>query len=816
MDAEKNDTGAEADAVAQDWGKLDKTTGVKGEELRMAELMHDATLAQIDPAKPKEDRDSAIRYAGLKAKWDKLHPESKALYIKSRDMYAEHFDKVKQAIAERIERSDMGAGQKKKLMARMDDDFFSKTKGVYFPLARFGKYVIVVKDSNGEVVSVNRAETVNEADTTRRELLKAFDKSMGYQVGKVLKDKEYNAGRDAAGKGFMADLFEVLDKTNASDTLKDSVSQLYLASLPDLSWAKHGIHRKGTPGFSQDARRAFAQNMFHGARHLAKLRYADKLQTELTGMQENIDAYRDVEEYDSIKAQQVVDEMVKRHENLMNPKSNSVSTALTSAGFVFFLGVSPAAAMVNLSQTALVAYPIMGAKWGFDKAAAALLTASKEAIKGKNDISKMLSGDELAAYEQAVKDGTIDVTMAHDLAGISQGEDEKVAWAMRPVMRWASFLFHHAERFNRQTTFVASFRLAKAVGRDNAEAFRDAKQATYDGHFDYSAANRPRIMQGNVAKVILLFKQYSQSMVYLLGRQLALSLQKLPSDERTQARRALSGILALHAAAAGSMGLPMVGTLLAAASFIGGDDDEPWDAEVALQNLLAETFGQKAAEVMAHGLSRLTPWDISGRVGLDKLILPDIQEGLEGAPLANEIASAMLGPVWGMAEGAIKGFGKIAEGDYARGLEDMLPVAMRNPLKAIRYASEGSVDSTGIVIKDEVSTFGVLGQASGFSPSEVRAATETRQAIYSYDRARMDRRRTLMAQFAEARMAGDEEGVADVREAIDRYNQKNPERRITGVGLMQSVKARQRRIAQAKEGVYLPKNRGDALEAINF
>ena len=58
---------------------------------------------------------------------------------------------------------------------------------------------------------------------------------------------------------------------------------------------------------------------------------------------------------------------------------NALSTALTSFGFVFHLGLSPASAMVNLSQTALVAYPIMGAKWGFGKASAALLKASAEA-----------------------------------------------------------------------------------------------------------------------------------------------------------------------------------------------------------------------------------------------------------------------------------------------------------------------------------------------------------------------------------------------------------------------------------------------------
>ena len=43
---------------------------------------------------------------------------------------------------------------------------------------------------------------------------------------------------------------------------------------------------------------------------------------------------------------------------------------------MYYLGLSPAAAMVNLSQTALIAYPLMGAKWGFDKAGKALLDAS--------------------------------------------------------------------------------------------------------------------------------------------------------------------------------------------------------------------------------------------------------------------------------------------------------------------------------------------------------------------------------------------------------------------------------------------------------
>jgi hypothetical protein len=78
-------------------------------------------------------------------------------------------------------------------------------------------------------------------------------------------------------------------------------------------------------------------------------------------------------------------------------------------------------------------------------------------------------------------------------------------------MCWASFLFHHAEKFNRQVTFVAAYRLARETGAGHQQAYADAVRVTYDGHFDYSSGNRLRIMQGNVARVVLLFKQYART-----------------------------------------------------------------------------------------------------------------------------------------------------------------------------------------------------------------------------------------------------------------------------------------------------------------
>lgn len=813
MEADKNEGGAEADKLVTRWAKLD-------DEAKLADLMHDATLAQIDPDQSFVDGDDKGKFLMLERKFTLLSDEAKTVYRETRDAYKAHHAQVRSAIKERIERSEIKGERKAALLKQMDDEFFAAVKGVYFPLARFGQYVVTVKGPDGKVESVSRAETMAEADALRTNLLSAFPKSQGFTVGRVMLSKEFVASRDAVGRGFMTELYQVLDKQDMDATaraeLEDTLGQLYLSSLPDLSWAKHGIHRKGTPGFSQDARRAYAQNMFHGARYLAKLRYSDLMQDELTAMQKHVDDWREVEDFDQTSAQRVVDEMNKRHESLMNPKSNPLSTALTSLGFVFHLGLSPASAMVNLSQTALVAYPIMGAKWGYGKASAALMKASAEAAKGKNDITGSLNEDERAAYDEAVRAGTIDVTMAHDLAGIAQGEDAGVMWKIRPVMRWASFLFHHAERFNRQVTFVAAYRLAREAGADNKAAFEQATKATYDGHFDYGAANRPRIMQGNVAKVLLLFKQYGQNMVYTLARNAQQSIKGESPEVRAQARKALGGLLATHAAAAGVLGLPMVTTLLAAASMIGGDEDEPWDAKVALQNMLADAFGQKPAEVLAHGLSRLTPWDISGRVGLDRLIFPDVQEGLEGQRLAESAMAAALGPVAGIGINLLRGAQHMGEGRYAMGLEAMLPSALRGPVKALRYAEEGVQDKSGISILDEVSPAAVAGQALGFSPSQARNAQEGKSAVYQQDKALLERRQELLTKAARATMAKDAQARAEAMKEIERFNQKNPTRRITPLNVLQSVRNRNRRIDQAEGGIYLPKNRRDAVEAGRF
>lgn len=586
---------AEADAAAENQAGADA--------VRMLEQ------ARADVKRLEKDEVGAQKalegLALLNRRFAGLPDAAQRVYRKARDDYRAHFGQVRDALAERLAR----AGQDAETVRRLKERFDNELGGVYFPLARFGDYLVVVKDADGNSANVSRAETLSEAEKLR-DALKA-DFGPGFKVSPVMKSRDYIRSRDAVSGGFMRELGEAVGRMDLDPAqrarLNDTLTQLYLNSLPDTSWAKHGIHRKGVPGFSDDARRAYAQNMGSGANYLAKLRYADRMAEQLDVMQDFVDGRKYEEGFDQRQLQRVADEMRKRHEAVMNPNPSKLAQALTGFGFLWMMGMSPASAVVNLSQTAMVAYPVMAAKWGYAGAARELLRASKQIGlrfgEKFNTIEDSLNGDEKAAFRKAADYGVIDLSQAHDLAGA-----------------------------------------------DSDAAFEQAKKATYDGHFDYAAQNRPRFMMGNAAKVVFLFKQYSQNILYALGRNAYLAFK---GDK--QARKTLAGLLVSHAMASGILGLPFVSTLLAVASMLGSDDDDPWDAEAALRNMLADTFGDKAGEVLAKGFSRLTPLDVSGRLGLDQLVFPDIQDGLEGKKWAESLVVGSTGAVVGAGIGAADG-----------------------------------------------------------------------------------------------------------------------------------------------------------------
>ncbi len=684
-------------------------------------------------------------------------------------------------------------------------DKVMKASGVddYFPLQRFGKFFVAAE--KGGTSTFLMFESQNELDRAVKDL-QAKEWAITARGMKM-----EGRAADAPSGTFVADVIDQLRTAHVSDAVQDQVYQLYLQTMPELSMRKHQIHRKSVPGFDPDAVRAFAYNMQHGSHQLARLRYAHKLQgvlTDLKDTQKTIQASPSVDTRKIVAGDALLEELGKRHEWIMNPTDSALTNLISSFGFTYYLGATPAAALVNVTQTALVSYPYLAARHGGVKAMNYLLAASRDAVRTVGNIQRTLTDpDELRAYQALEVAGAIEKTQAHNLAGIAEGGLTGYNPAWSKAMEIIGWGFHKTEVMNREATGMAAYRLARADGKSFDEAVKFARDAIFDTHFDYSNANRARFMQSGTAKVLLMFRQYSLNMTWALGRMVWQATKGQDPQVRQIARRNLTGLLGMSALFSGAMGLPMMGMIMGALNGIQatfGDDDEPWDAETELRAFLTGMLGQGGADLLLHGpADKLTGANISGRVGLDSLWIRDADRELDGRGMFNNLLEQAAGPMGGVLKNVLVGKQQVDEGHIMRGVETMLPKGLKDMIKAGRYATQGVNTLRGDPVVEDLSPWEILLQANGFAPEKVSRQYETTRALKNYEQHILDRRKSLVNAFAMALRNGDASDRASVLSKIGAFNKANPELAITSSGLQQSIKNRARYSARAEAGIIL-------------
>lgn len=866
MQADRNKLQAEADTIAEaarQWASKNKA-----ESRRLFDLMHQATMDGVDPSReyqplqfrmPGEkglqevNRKNVLhaikvkqqqmrersgdsktnimnevkalkamlkaeprrrrQYAPLVEQWSQLSPEARRFYTQFRDAYRARSDAVEEALVQRIEDlkgGDMVGGtalsdsSRRMLVHKVREQFESaRLQGVYFPLQRFGKFFVAAeKDGTNTFLMF---ESQNELDRAVKDL-----QGREWAISARGMKMEGKA-TDAPSGTFVADVIDQLRTAHVSDAVQDQVYQLYLQTMPELSMRKHQIHRKSVPGFDPDAVRAFAYNMQHGSHQLARLRYAHKLQgvlTDLKDAQKKIQASPSVDTRKIVAGDALLEELGKRHEWIMNPTDSALTNLISSFGFTYYLGATPAAALVNVTQTALVSYPYLAARHGGVKAMNYLLAASRDAVRTVGNIQKTLTDpDELRAYQALEVAGAIEKTQAHNLAGIAEGGMTGYNPAWSKAMEIIGWGFHKTEVINREATGMAAYRLARADGKSFDEAVKFARDAIFDTHFDYSNANRARFMQSGTAKVLLMFRQYSLNMTWSLGRMVWQATKGQDPQVSQVARRNLTGLLGMSALFSGAMGLPMMGMIMGALNGIQatfGDDDEPWDAETELRAFLTGMLGQSGADLLLHGpADKLTGANISGRVGLDSLWIRDADRELDGRGMFNNLLEQAAGPMGGVLKNVLVGKQQVDEGHIMRGVETMLPKGLKDMIKAGRYATQGVNTLRGDPVVADLSPWEILLQANGFAPEKVSRQYETTRALKNYEQHILDRRKSLVNAFAMALRNGDASDRASVLSKIGAFNKANPELAITSSGLQQSIKNRARYSARAEAGVIL-------------
>ncbi|HHG3476088.1 TPA: PLxRFG domain-containing protein [Vibrio parahaemolyticus] len=833
-------------------------------------LLHDATLADVDPSKEYVDQTDEkkallktlaklyqeyggsqtkrgseiwqerqalereiknepklrLKHKALREKFLQLSPDAQKVFTDVRDHYISHREEMDKALEERITDLAM-AGNKRAGENTYHRYMMEKSRlGFYVPLARFGNYWIDAVDPSGERV-FQMYETENAMMKDVKKLQAAGykvqdDKNANLEVGQVrfgLKIQE-SRGLNGASASFVSDIIKAISGAQTNDKVKDQLTdeiyQMYLQTMPDRSIRKSFIHRKGVAGYSEDAARVLADQGVRQANQQARL----ETEKRFTDLMEELKIATD--KSNNVSASRLYNEMVKRHEWMMNPQRAQWAQALTGFGFFWQIGISPASAMINLSQNWQIALPYIGSRFGFKETAAEMASLSglfaktfvakksKAGLRGDMDMTNGILGDvlnqeEREALRHAIKIGAIDVTQMADLTGMAEQESSNYTGKWAKAQQLIGAPFHWAEVMNREVCFITAYRMAKKNGLSKQESLDYATKATWDSHFDYSSRNRARFMQGDVAAVALQFKQYSQNMTYYLFSRFFDSIKGETPEVRKEARKQLLGTFAVTFAIGGLNALP-VATIAAIANMayaVAGDDNEPWDAETELKSLLAKTFGEDIAKGLYYGSMP----SVSSRINIDLLRLwVQESDAQDSVGVAENILQQAAGASFGIAVSWARGLDYMTEGQYLRGVEYMTPKWIKDVFRTARYASEGGTvtNRNGEIIIDDVTLFEHAQQALGFTPARLVQQYDTNSALKGYERQVTRRRQSLMNAYWLAVRTKDNDGRKSVLNNIREFNRsewgrQNP---ITNEVLSRSVKQHFKMASKSQNGAH--------------
>lgn len=805
----------------------------------LADVAHSATLASFDPDRPVGKNQQ------ITDMWNRLNPEAKQLYRDMRNFYDNRYKAYRALLQERIDSAITDKNKKAEINAKMRQMFeTNKVTGPYFPLARFGQYWVSYNDGTERFVMFEKQA---EAERFAQDL-----KAKGVKDVKAGLREEYNLNMPVPNS-IIKELIDTVDKAGSPQELKRDLWMAYLTMLPEVSMRKHFIPRKGTPGYSNDIARVFAENTFHGAYNLARLKYAPQFERHIDAMRTRVSEAN--KKGEGNKPGELFNALLKRQNYIMNPTpSNMITDAAGILGFTWFL-TAPASAITNLSQNATVAYPVLGARFGFGKAMNEMLAASRlfmssgernidepfsivraleQRVKESTGAEKKAFQRELEAMNALMDNGTLSRTQAMDLAQMAD-RPSIVGTKLNTTMKWVGAMFHGAEVFNRSTTAYAAYRMAFEKTGDQDAAIKEATRLVRRSHFDYSASNKPPILQNDFAKVIFMFKQYGINMTYLLLRESQIllkhvaakykgtPLEKEAIERAREARDTLIGTLGVTGLFSGVFGLPYplyLMTMVIANALFGDEEDEIFDAETRFKLWLTDSLGADAADIIAKGpISYLSGADFSERVSANGLIFKDLgrlgprqaEEGEAKQATAQWFLEA-IGPMGGLIANFAKSKDAMMSGDIYRGIEGMVPLPIANGLKAIRYASEGVLTMKGDPIVEEINGYQTFLRAIGYAPTEIARQLEENTAIRAVESQATLSRKQLLNRFALAIHTGDMDALEDIEAAIERFNDKYEGYEITGETLSQSIKARDAARAEMEHGLRINKRIRDVYE----
>lgn len=670
-------------------------------------------------------------------------------------------------------------------------------------------------EQNPDVVEGTIAEEMRP-DGAKRQRVNKVDPQFAYNLlgdvreraGKYAaaaekKVKDAGGSEDDAAKAGRA-------ARNGASELEDVVMEALLNSMPERSFFRAFKTRQEILGAERDAINVFRERMPAFMGQVSNLELDapfNKIKNELTEL-----ANQQRGTPDGDYAVEIAEHAKGYADFARNPALSPWARKLKSAGFAMTLGLNLSSALVNLFTLPMAVYPYLAGKYGYGKTMSAMNRARKlymatgtrrtldtfEGVEGGTEFDgpsftnidfskpdtvpeafKKLGAEELRRNKVLVdvmnQQGMANASTISDLLELNSASNS-ITDKANSVMGYA---FHQGERFTRQLTMKATYdlildKMAKGGKRLTDEDYiKAAQEAVLETEHTNSGSmidTAPKIAQNNLGSVLLMYKRFGISMMYLQFKMARQALQSTDKDTRDNAKKQLIGLFAMSGIFAGVQGLPLYGVVTGLANlFLLDDEDEDADS------IAASFFG----EGMYSGVLNSLGLDIAPRIGMTNLIfrsLPNAEEEslvMQGIELAG-------GPIVGIAQRVFdQGLPLLMEGEVYRGMEKMMPSAFANVMKAGRYGAEGATTLRGDPITEDFGPGTLLGQALGFAPAGYTKQLEINARDKRVDRVVNENRTKLLRQRYMALREGDIEELNEIDQEINEFNSRHPEVSIT-------------------------------------
>lgn len=609
------------------------------------------------------------------------------------------------------------------------------------------------------------------------------------------------------------------NKAGAISQLKEA----WLNMLPAMSEARVMTKRKVVPGWSRDMMQSYAFRANVGNLALANMATSYQMQSTLGEMRNQL---REAEQSpdqtktdDTIRMWQVLNEVLVRENTRPTAAKRDFIDSFRAVNYAFFLGMSPAYALNNLTQVYVTLWPELSKQYGFVKSARAIASAMGQSMKivglaaregwqsslrqaAEPAITQSVlqrAGADTATQDYILRltnTGVVDIgAAARELGRLSESNaDQK----LDNVLRVASAFGLYSEATVRLASALALRELnstkPEAKRKSDADLVPDAVRIIDDTMFNYTEANVGRALgrtgiAGRYTPVATAFQQFAAQMLEKMYREIADVVGQARPGETAEQRavRRKEGVkfLGTHAAAmtvlAGSLGLPFVTAIAVAVNGLKDlfdDDDQPYDVQAAWRNFLSTTLGTDLGEIAARGVPRALGADLSSRVGEQDLIplsrfFADRRKWEDAAP---DQAMRMLGAPWSMVGNVASGMREMANGNVLAGLQRAMPTAIRSPIEAYRLGTQGFQNDQGVPLPIEggPGAAAILVRALGYTPAQQAEYQEANRTQQQFRGVVTREAANIRARLATAIERGDTDAARDWLRQAREFDQNNP------------------------------------------